>query len=67
MKLTVLQVHKSWFVRAALVLVVTGLADIATVWFAKHPILWSTLIASSLPISMVVFVVIPILRDTQKP
>ena len=60
--LTVFQVHKSWLVRAALVLVATALADGAVVWFTERPILWSTLIASSLPLSMIVFVVIPIVR-----
>jgi hypothetical protein len=66
MNLTALQGHRSWFVRAALVLVGTGLADIAAVWFAQRPILWSTLIASSLPLSMAVFVVIPMLREKRK-
>jgi hypothetical protein len=63
MKSTAWQVHKSWVIRAALVLVVTGLADAATACLAPRPILGCTLIASSLPLSMIVFVLIPILRQ----
>jgi len=62
MMLTALQVHKSWLIPAAIVLVVTAMADGLTAWLVPRPILWCTLIASSLPISMVVFVIIPILR-----
>ena len=61
--LTAFQVHKSWLIRAALVLVVTGLADGAVVWFVQRPILWATVIGGSLPLSMCVFVAIPILRE----
>jgi hypothetical protein len=60
------QVHKSWVIRAALVLAVTGLADAAVGCLAPRPILWCTLIASSLPISMIVFVVLPMLRQEAK-
>ena len=63
MKLTAFQVHKSWLIRAALVLVVTVLADGAVVWFAQRPILWAALIGGSLPLSMTVFVAIPLLRE----
>jgi len=63
MKLTAWQVHKSWVIRAALVLVVTVLADAVAVCFAKRPILWSVLIPASLPLSMIGFVVIPVLRQ----
>jgi hypothetical protein len=66
MKLTALQIHKSWLTRAVLVLVATGLADGAVVWFAKRPILWAALIASSLPVTMVVFVAIPILLQRRR-
>jgi len=62
MMLVALQVHKSWLIPAVMVLVVTAMADGLTAWFVPRPILWCTLIASSLPISMVVFVIIPILR-----
>jgi hypothetical protein len=63
MKSTAWQVHKWWVVRAALVLVVTALVDAAAACFASRPILWCTLIASSLPLSMIVFVLFPILRQ----
>jgi hypothetical protein len=63
MKPTAFQVHKSWVIRAALVLLATGLAEGAVAWFAQRPRLWATLIASSLPLAMFVFVAIPILRQ----
>jgi hypothetical protein len=63
MKLTAFQVHKPWLIRATLVLVVTVLADGAVVWFAQRPILWAAPIGGSLPLSMFVFVAIPILRE----
>jgi hypothetical protein len=66
MKLTAWQVHKSWVIRAALVLVVTCVADGVVVWFAQRPILWATLIAGSLPLSMIVFVAMPILREERR-
>ena len=67
MKLTAFHVHKSWLIRATLVLVVTGLADGAAVWFAQRPILWAALIGGSLPLSMCVFVAVPILRGHGRP
>jgi hypothetical protein len=66
MKLRALQIHKPWLIRAALVLLVTVLADGLTAWFVSRPLLWCTLIASSLPISMVAFVAIPILRQERQ-
>ncbi len=65
MKLTAFQVHKSWLIRVALVLVVTVVADALTAWFVPRPLLWCALIGSSLPISMAVFVVIPMLREAR--
>ncbi len=62
MKLTSFQVHKSWLIRAALVLLVTCLAVSAVVLFVAKPIPWVGLIAGSLPLSMVVFVAMPLLR-----
>ena len=64
--LTAIQIHKSWLIRAALVLVVTGLVDGVAVWFAQRPIFWAALIGSSLPFSMVVFVVFPLLREERR-
>jgi hypothetical protein len=66
MNSTALQVHKSWLRPAVLVLVLTGLADCIAVWFAKRPILWSTVIASTLPISLFFFVALPILRQESR-
>ena len=63
MKLTALQVHRSWLMSSALVLLATILADGAVVWFTRRPVLWAVLIPSSLPLSMFVFVAIPILRE----
>jgi hypothetical protein len=66
MNLTALQVHKSWLIRAVLVLLVTVLADGAVVWFAQRPLLWAVLIPGSLPLSMFVFVANPILREERR-
>jgi hypothetical protein len=63
---TAFQVHKSWLLRAALVLVVTALADGLTAWFAPRPILWCVSIASTLPISILVFVAMPILLEEKR-
>jgi hypothetical protein len=66
MKLTAFQVHKSWLIRAVLVLVATGVAEGAVVWFARRPILWATLIGASLPLTLIVFALFPILREERR-
>jgi hypothetical protein len=66
MKLTAFQVHKFWLIRAALVLVLTCLADGIAVWLAPRPIFWAALIGSSLPFTMVIFVAIPLLREESR-
>ena len=66
MALTAFQVHRFWLIRAALVLVLTCLADGIVVWFAQRPIFWATLIASSLPFTMIIFVTAPILRKESR-
>lgn len=63
MQPTAFRVHKSWLIRAVLVLVLTALADGIVVWFVQRPIFWTALIGSSLPFIMVVFVAFPILRQ----
>jgi hypothetical protein len=63
MKLTAFQTHKSWLIRAVLVLMVTGLAELGVVWLVPRPILWVTLIAGSLPLTMFFFVAFPVLRE----
>jgi hypothetical protein len=62
-ELTALQAHKSWLIRAALVLLVTVVTDGAIAPFMRRPVLWAVLIASTLPLSMIVFVLFPILRQ----
>jgi hypothetical protein len=64
--MTVCPVYKPWLMRAALVLFVTGLVDGVTVWFTQRPVLWATLIASSLPISITAIVIIPMLRQESR-
>jgi len=66
MKWTAWHVHKSWFIAAALVLLVTGLADAVAACVAQRPIFWCTLIGSSLPLTMFLFVVIPLLRQESR-
>jgi membrane protein YdbS with pleckstrin-like domain len=66
MQLTALQVHKSWLIRAALVLLITVLADGVVVWFTQRPLIWAVLIPATLPLSMVVFVANPKLREERR-
>ncbi len=66
MNRTAWQVHKGWFVRAALVLLVTVLANGIVVWLAQRPIVWATLIGSSLPFTMLLFVWYPLHRDERR-
>jgi hypothetical protein len=66
MKPTAFQVHKSWLIRAVLVLVLTALAEGMVVWFVQRPFFWIVLIGSSLPFTMVVFVAFPILREEKR-
>jgi hypothetical protein len=47
-------------------LLVTVLADGAVVCFAQRPLLWAVLIPGCLPLSMVVFVAMPILREERR-
>jgi hypothetical protein len=63
---TAFQVHKSWLIPTALVLVLTGLADGLTAWFVARPILWCALIGASLPLSLLVFVAMPMLRRERR-
>jgi len=65
-KVSAFRVHKSWLIRAALVLVVTVLADGVVVQFAQRLLLWAVLIPGSLPLSMFVFVANPILREERR-
>jgi len=65
-KSSAIQVHKSWLMRAALVLVVTCLVDVIVVWFAPQPFPWAVLIPGSLPLSMVIFVAMPLLKGENR-
>jgi hypothetical protein len=60
------QVHKFWVVRAALVLIVTAVAEAVVVWLVPQPILWVALIAGSLPLSMIFLVGLPLLRRADR-
>ena len=66
MQLTAFQVHKSWLIRAVLVLLITVLVDGTVVWFVQRPLLWAVLIPATLPLSMFVFVANPILREESR-
>jgi hypothetical protein len=66
MKLTAFQVHKSWLIRAVLVLVVTCLMDAIVGWFAAKPFPWVVLISGSLPLSMFIFVAMPLLKQADR-
>ena len=66
MKPSPFQVHKSWLIPTVLVLLVTVLADGVTAWFVPRPVRWCTLIAASLPLSMIFFVLLPMLREQNR-
>jgi hypothetical protein len=63
---TGLRVHKWWVIRAVAVLAATVLADGLTAWYVPRPIFWCALIAASLPASLVVFLVVPMLRQEKQ-
>jgi hypothetical protein len=63
MQPTAFHVHKSWLIRAVLVLAITLLADGAVGWFAAKPFPWVVLIPGSLPLSMLIFVAAPLLKQ----
>jgi hypothetical protein len=63
---TAFQVHKSWLIPAMLVLVITVLADAAVAWLAAKPFPWIVVIPSTLPLTMFVFVALPLLKQAQR-
>jgi len=66
MKLTAFQVHKAWLIPAALVLTITCALDAIVAWLVPKPFQWLGLISGSLPLTMWVFVRLPVLRrETQ--
>jgi hypothetical protein len=66
MKASAIQVHQWWFTRAATVLVVTCLIDAAVGWFATKPFPWVVLIPGSLPLTMFIFVALPVLKRAER-
>jgi peptidoglycan/LPS O-acetylase OafA/YrhL len=66
MGLTAFQVHKSWLMPAVVVLVATVLAVAAVGWFAAKPFPWIGLIAGSLPLSLFIFVALPLLKRAHR-
>lgn len=65
-KQTAFAVHRFWLIRATLVLLITLLVDGLVARFAPHPARYCALIASSLPLTMIVFVAIPALRQESR-
>lgn len=66
LKLTAFQVHKTWLIRAVLVLVVTVLADGVVGGLATKPFPWVVLIPGSLPLTMFWFVGRPLLKQAER-
>jgi hypothetical protein len=62
MKLTAIQVHKSWLMSTLLILLVTCFIYGVVGSFAAKPFPWILLIPGSLPLSMYFFVGRPLLR-----
>jgi hypothetical protein len=60
--MTAWHVHKWWFLRAALLLLLTGMMDAILGGFAAKPFPWDVLIPATLPMSMVCFAALPIIR-----
>ena len=60
------QVHKFWLLRAASVLVVTAVVEGLVGQFAPRPAFWAALVASSLPLTMILFVALPLLRREER-
>lgn len=66
MKPTAFQVHKSWFIPAALVLCITVAIDAIVGWRAPKPFPWNVFIPGTLPLTMFIFVGRPLIRrETQ--
>ena len=61
------QVHGFWVVRTAQVLLVTALAEVVVVWSMHQPIRWVALVAGTLPLSLLVFAALPLIRGEARP
>jgi hypothetical protein len=66
MKPAAFQVHKSWLISAVLVLLLTVLADGAVVWFVQRPLPWAVLIPATLPLTLFLFVGLPLLKQDKR-
>jgi hypothetical protein len=66
MTASAIQVHKWWFIRASTVLVVTCLLDAAVGWLAAKPLPWVVLIPATLPLSMFIFVALPMMKRAER-
>jgi len=56
------EVHRSWFIPAALILCITGALDAIVAWLVPNPFPWLGLISGSLPLTMFFFVAWPLIR-----
>jgi len=64
--MTAWQVHKWWVTRTALLLVVTSLIDAVVGGLAAKPFPWVVLIPATLPLSLMFFVAIPLLKKAER-
>jgi peptidoglycan/LPS O-acetylase OafA/YrhL len=60
------RVHRWWFTRAALVLLVTVLIEAAVGGFVAKPFPWIALVAGSLPFTLFVFVALPLVKKEER-
>lgn len=67
MSSSVWRVHRFWVIRAALVLLVTALAEVVVVWSMPQPIRWVAWVAGTLPLTMFFFVAFPLIRRDAGP
>jgi len=64
--MTAWHVHKWWATRTALILVVTCLVDAAVGGLAAKPFPWVALIPGTLPLSLIFFVGMPLLKKAER-
>ncbi len=64
--MTAWRVHRWWLIRTALILAAAGLADAAVGGLAAKPFPWVVLIPGALPLLMIFFVAMPLLKKEQQ-
>jgi hypothetical protein len=64
--MTAWHVHKWWVTRTALILVTTSLIDAAVGGLAAKPFPWVVLITGALPLSLMFFIAIPLLKKAER-